>query len=54
MPGETGSTGLADFGALYGPLFTAEPVALFNSGFLTRKRDTNAGEVPIAASRRHT
>jgi hypothetical protein len=42
------------FRAPYGPLFTADPVALFNSGFLMRKRDTNAGEVPIAASRRHT
>ncbi len=53
-PGNTGSTALADFRALYEPLFTSQPVALFNSGFLMRKRDTNAGEAPIAASRRHT
>jgi hypothetical protein len=31
-PGKTGSTAPADFRELYGPLFTAEPVALFNSG----------------------
>ena len=53
-PGDTGSTAPANFRALYGPVFTAEPVALFNSGFLMRKRDTNAREVPIAVSRRHT
>jgi hypothetical protein len=31
-PGKTGSTAPADFRELYGPLFTVEPVALFNSG----------------------
>lgn len=37
-----------------GPCSRRNPSPCFNSGFLMRKRDTNAGEVPIAASRRHT
>jgi hypothetical protein len=46
-PGKTGSTAPADFRELYGPLFTAEPVAVFTSGFLMRKRDTNEGRGPV-------
>ena len=38
----TASTALADFRALYEPLFMATPVPLFHSGFLMRKRDANA------------
>jgi SAM-dependent methyltransferase len=41
-PGNVGETALEDFRALYDPLFTAEPVRLFNSGFLLRKRDPPA------------
>lgn len=42
-PGNTGDTALEDFRALYEPLFTAEPVPLFNSGFLMRKKESRGG-----------
>jgi SAM-dependent methyltransferase len=38
-----GYTALADFRALYEPLFTAQTVPLFNSGFLMRKREETHG-----------
>jgi SAM-dependent methyltransferase len=40
-PDHLGDTALVDFQALYEPLFTAEAVALFNSGFLMRKRESH-------------
>lgn len=41
-PGNVGETALEDFRALYEPLFTAEPVELFNSGFLLRKSESRS------------
>jgi hypothetical protein len=42
-PGDTGSTALVEYRALYEPVLTSEPAAWFNSGFLMRNHERTGG-----------